>query len=77
MSNARGIAPDQLRRAVQKNICKINVDSDLRLAFTAGVRESLAQNPEIFNPREYLTAAKNNMYENCVNEIKNIMNSGK
>lgn len=77
MSNARGIAPDQLRRAVQKNICKINVDSDLRLAFTAGVRKSLAQNPEIFNPREYLTAAKNNMYENCVNEIKNIMNSGK
>lgn len=75
MSNARGIAPEQLRRATQKNICKINIDSDLRLAFTAGMRETLALNPEKFNPRDYLTTARKNMYDTCVDEIKNIMGS--
>ena len=77
MTNARGIAPDQLRRAVQMNICKINVDSDSRLAFTAGVREQLATHPENFNPRDYLNAGRKNIYANCVDEIKNIMQSGK
>lgn len=76
MSNARGIAVDQLKRAVEKNICKINVDSDSRLAFTAGVREFLATKPENFNPRDYLSLGKQNIYNNCVEEIKNIMNSG-
>ena len=75
MSNARGIAPEQLRRATQKNICKINIDSDLRLAFTAGVRETLTLNPEKFNPRDYLATARKNMYDTCVDEIKNIMGS--
>lgn len=75
MSNARGIAVDQLKHAVEKNICKINVDSDSRLAFTAGVREFLATKPENFNPRDYLSLGKQNIYNNCVEEIKNIMNS--
>lgn len=75
MSNARGIAVDQLKRAVEKNICKINVDSDSRLAFTAGVREFLATKLENFNPRDYLSLGKQNIYNNCVEEIKNIMNS--
>lgn len=75
MSNARGIAVDQLKRAVEKNICKINVDSDSRLAFTSGVREFLATKPENFNPRDYLSLGKQNIYNNCVEEIKNIMNS--
>lgn len=75
MSNARGIAVDQLKHAVEKNICKINVDSDSRLAFTAGVREFLTTKPENFNPRDYLSLGKQNIYNNCVEEIKNIMNS--
>lgn len=75
MSNARGIAVDQLKHAVKKNICKINVDSDSRLAFTAGVREFLTTKPENFNPRDYLSLGKQNIYNNCVEEIKNIMNS--
>ena len=57
------------------NICKINVDSDSRLAFTAGVREQLATHPENFNPRDYLGIGKQNIYDNCVDEIKNIMGS--
>lgn len=75
ITNARGIAPDQLRRAVNTNICKINVDSDLRLAFTAGVRKSLAENPTEFNPRDYLTTGKKQVIETCIDEIKNIMGS--
>ena len=75
ISNALGIPVEQLKRAVEKNICKINVDSDSRLAFTAGIREALAQKPENFNPRDYLGVGLKNIYDNCVEEIKNIMNS--
>lgn len=75
MSNARGIPAQQLRRAVEMNICKINVDSDSRLAFTAGVRKTLFDTPSGFNPRDYLGAGKQNIYDNCVDEIQNIMGS--
>ncbi len=75
ISGARGIQIEQLQRAAKMNVCKINVDSDNRLAFTAAVREMLNQNPEMFNPREYLDAAKSAVYENTVGEIINIMNS--
>ncbi len=75
ISGARGIPDIQLRRAVKTNICKINVDSDSRLAFTAGVRENMAMKPENFNPREYLGAGKKLITENCINEITEIMNS--
>lgn len=75
ISGARGIAPDQLRRATEMNICKINVDSDSRLAFTAGVRKSLFEKPNGFNPRDYMGLGRENIYENCLDEIKNIMGS--
>ena len=75
LSGARGIAPDQLRRATEMNICKINVDSDNRLAFTAGVRETLYRDPSVFDPRKYLKAAIKNITENCEHEIREIMGS--
>lgn len=75
MPNARGIAATQLRTATQMNICKINVDSDLRLAMTAAVRESLTTKPTNFNPREYLGAGVKEMTRTCIDEIKNIMGS--
>lgn len=75
MRGALGIAVDQLQRAVKINICKINVDSDSRLAFTAGVRQNLMSRPDGFNPRDYLRAGRKLMYENCVDEIINIMGS--
>ena len=75
MTGARGINTEQLKRATTMNVCKINVDSDLRLAFTAGVRQTLATHPEIFNPREYLGNARQFMIETCLNIIKNIMGS--
>lgn len=75
ISNALGIDETQLRHATKLNICKINVDSDLRLAFTAGVRKSLAQNPNNFNPRDYLREAQISVTQTCIDEIKNIMGS--
>ncbi|MFQ6729841.1 MAG: ketose-bisphosphate aldolase [Alphaproteobacteria bacterium] len=75
ISNALGIDEIQLRRATKLNICKINVDSDLRLAFTAGIRKSLAQNPNNFNPRDYLREAQIAITQTCIDEIKNIMGS--
>jgi fructose-bisphosphate aldolase class II len=75
IGQARGIPAEQLRRAVSKNICKINVDSDARLAFTAAVRQSLATAPDNFDPRKYLTAAMNEMKQVYVSEITDIMGS--
>ena len=75
LAGARGIAPDQLRHATEMNVCKINVDSDNRLAFTAGVRETLARDPSVFDPRKYLGAAIKNITQNCISEIKDIMGS--
>lgn len=75
ITGARGIDPTQLRQATEMNICKINVDSDSRLAFTAGIRKSLAEKPAGFNPRDYLGAGRSLIKENCIDEIKNIMGS--
>ena len=75
ISGALGIDDIQLRRATKMNICKINVDSDLRLAFTAAVRKSLTDHPDNFNPREYLSDARTIITQICLDEIKNIMGS--
>jgi len=72
---ARGIPTDQLRQAVLMGITKINVDSDSRLAFTAGVRLEMSENPNEFNPRKYLGLGQSAVYENTINEITNIMGS--
>lgn len=75
MHGARGIDPVQLRQATSMNICKINVDSDSRLAYTGALRRFFAQNPDVFDPRKFLGAARELITENCIDEIKNIMNS--
>lgn len=75
LPNARGIAPAQLHHATKINICKINVDSDLRLAMTAAIRQSFTEKPNNFNPREYLGAGIQEMTRTCIDEIKNIMGS--
>ena len=58
LDDAIGIPEDQLRRAAKSAVCKINIDSDLRLALTAGIREFMAANPSAFDPREYLKPAR-------------------
>jgi fructose-bisphosphate aldolase class II len=75
LSMAHGIPTDQLRQAILMGICKINVDTDSRLAFTAGVRLEMSENPNEFNPRKYLGLGTSAVYENTINEITNIMDS--
>jgi fructose-bisphosphate aldolase class II len=58
MEGAVGVPEEQLRRAAASAVCKINIDSDGRLAVTARVREYLAKNPGEFDPRKYLGAAR-------------------
>lgn len=58
MEGAVGISEEQLRRAAASSVCKINIDSDGRLAVTARVREYLTNHPEEFDPRKYLDAAR-------------------
>ncbi len=58
MDGAVGVPEEQLRQAAKSAVCKINIDSDGRLAMTAKIREFLANNPEEFDPRKYLGAAR-------------------
>jgi len=58
MAGAVGVPEEQLRRAAASAVCKINIDSDGRLAMTAKIREYLAENPKEFDPRKYLGAAR-------------------
>ena len=76
IKNAYGIAPAQIRHAISLHIAKVNFDSDLRLAFTSAVREYLFKNKSVFNPRDYLSAAKEEMTKTCIDTIQNIMGSG-
>ena len=58
MPDAVGIPEEQLRKAASMAVCKINIDSDLRLAFTAMIRKHFVEHPDHFDPRQYLTDAR-------------------
>lgn len=75
MPGAIGIPDDQLRQASEKGVCKINVASDLRIMATAAVREFMAQNPEKFDPREYLRPARTEMKELVRHKLRHVLGS--
>lgn len=75
LAGAMGIPTEQLVRAVEMNVCKINVDSDSRLAFTAGVRKTLTEKPEAFDPRIYLGAAREEMTKMYIDKNISVMKS--
>ena len=75
MDDAIGIPEEMLRKAAGMAVCKINIDSDLRLAFTAGVREHLANNPSHFDPRQYLTKGRENIKTLVKHKIVNVLGS--
>ena len=75
LADAIGIPEDMLRQAAKSAVCKINIDSDLRLAMTAGVRQVLMQKPEAFDPREYLKAGRQNVKELVAHNIVNVLGS--
>ncbi len=58
MPGAQGVPEDLLRKAASLAVCKINIDSDLRLAMTAMIRKSFAEDPTNFDPRKYLAPAR-------------------
>jgi len=75
LGDAKGVPEEMLRKAASMAVCKINIDSDLRLAFTAGVRKSLAEKPDVFDPRSYLTVARANIKEIVAHKIQNVLGS--
>ena len=75
MDEAIGIPEEMLRKAASLAVCKINVDSDLRLAMTASIRKSFSEHPENFDPRKYLSAARTSIEEVVKHKIENVMGS--
>ncbi|MBO4413490.1 MAG: class II fructose-1,6-bisphosphate aldolase, partial [Clostridia bacterium] len=63
MPGAIGVPEEQLRKAASLSVCKINIDSDLRLAMTGTIRKFMAEHPDKFDPREYLKPARANIKE--------------
>jgi fructose-bisphosphate aldolase class II len=75
LPNAVGIPEEQLRRAAKSSVCKINIDSDSRLALTATVRRVLAEKPGEFDPRKYLGPARDEMKKLYIHKIVNVLGS--
>ena len=75
MPDAVGIPEEQLRKAATSAVCKINIDSDIRIALTAGVRRVLTANPEVFDPRGYLSVARTEVKEMVKHKIRNVLGS--
>ncbi len=73
MPGAIGIPEDQLRQAAGLSVCKINIDSDLRLAMTGTVRKFFAEHPDKFDPREYLKPARANIKELVRHKLINVL----
>jgi len=63
MPGAQGVPEDMLRKAASMAVCKINIDSDLRLAMTGSIRKHFAENPGDFDPRKYLSPARDAIRE--------------
>lgn len=75
LKDAIGIPEDQLRKAARSSVCKINIDSDMRLALTAGIREHMALHPDHFDPRQYLKPARQYIQEIVAHKIRNVLGS--
>lgn len=73
MPDAIGVPEDMLRKAASMAVCKINIDSDLRLAMTGTVRKHLAEHPEHFDPRQYLKPARANIKELVKHKLINVL----
>ena len=73
MPNAIGVPEEQLREAAKLSVCKINIDSDLRLAMTGTIRKFFAEHPDKFDPREYLKPARANIKEIVRHKLINVL----
>lgn len=78
VAGAKGVPEDMLLRAGKLGVCKINIDTDLRLAMTASIRKHLTENPGDFDPRQYLKPAREAIKNMVKHKMKNVLNcSGK
>lgn len=75
VAGAQGVPEEMIREAVKHGICKVNIDTDLRLAMTAEVRKYLAENPGEFDPRKYLGPAREAIKGMVQHKIKNVLNA--
>ena len=73
MPNAIGVPEEQLRKAASLSVCKINIDSDLRLAMTGNIRKFFNDEPSKFDPREYLKPARANIKELVRHKLVNVL----
>ena len=75
MPDAIGIPEEQLRKAAKLAVCKINIDSDLRLGMTAGIRKHFVEHPDHFDPRQYLGDGRANVKAIVAHKIKDVLGS--
>ncbi|MBB5021009.1 class II fructose-bisphosphate aldolase [Desulfurispira natronophila] len=75
IEGAMGVPEEQLRQAAASAVCKINIDSDGRLAFTAGVRQAMAEDPSNFDPRKYLGPARELLQELIIHKNQYVLGS--
>ena len=75
MPDAIGIPEDQLRKAAKLAVCKINIDSDIRLAMTGNIRKYFAEHPDHFDPRQYLKPARQAVKDMVARKIVNVLGS--
>ncbi len=71
--NAKGVPEEMLRKAANFGVCKINIDTDLRLAMTATIRRHLAENPSDFDPRTYMGKARTAVKQIVLHKMKNVL----
>ena len=75
LPDAIGIPEEELRQAAKLAVCKINIDSDIRLAMTAGIRRVMHDQPEVFDPRTYLSVARDEIRKLVVHKITDVLGS--
>ena len=75
LPDAIGIPEKELRQAARLSVCKINIDSDIRLAMTAGIRRVLTNQPDVFDPRTYLSVARTEVKKMVEHKIKDVLGS--
>ena len=73
IGSAKGVPEELLRKAATYGVCKINIDTDIRLAMTANIRKHFAENPAHFDPRQYLTPARQAVKDMVQHKIKHVL----
>jgi fructose-bisphosphate aldolase class II len=75
LGGAKGVPNEMLRKAASMAVCKINMDTDLRLAMTASIRKVFAEEPKVFDPRKYLGAGRDHIQDLVEKKIENVLGS--